>query len=105
MPGWERTAVAWLWDLCPPGYRSHDVLRRHPLILTRMALQHVGAALAAARHGYGTARSDLATTVPATVLEQTLRLYALEGARAAATERAVRLVGEALAGERWEPRL
>jgi len=70
-----------------------------------MALHHVGAALAAARQGYGTARVDLGRAVPGEVLEATLRMYAHEGARAAATERAVRLVGEALAGERWEPRL
>lgn len=104
-PGWEDTAVAWLYDLCPPGYRSHEVLRKYPLILARMARQHVEAALAAARHGYGTARVDLKEAVPVHALEATLRMYEYEGSRAAATERAVRLVEEALGGERWEPRL
>ncbi|MYS85866.1 hypothetical protein GTZ85_38045 [Streptomyces sp. SID5474] len=103
--GWEDTAVAWLFDLCPPGYRSHDVLRKHPLILARMARQHVAAALAAARHGYGTARVELAERVPVQAVEAALRMYEYEGSRAAATERAVRLVEEALGGERWEPRL
>ncbi|MEU0937856.1 hypothetical protein [Embleya sp. NPDC005971] len=103
--GWEETAVAWLFDLCPPGYRSHDLLRKYPLILARMARQHVAAALAAARHGYGTARVELAERVPAQAVEAALRMYEYEGSRAAATERAVRLVEEALAGERWEPRL
>ncbi|MFI6587438.1 hypothetical protein [Embleya sp. NPDC050493] len=103
--GWEDTAVTWLFDLCPPGYRGHGVLRRQPLLLARMARQHVSAALAAARHGYGTAREELAPVVPAAVVEALLRMYAFEGARAAVTERAVRLVEEALGGERWEPRL
>jgi hypothetical protein len=102
---WEATAVTWLFDLCPPGYRGHDVLHRHPVILARMARQHVSAALAAARHGYGTARGELAPVVPAAILETVLGMYEHEGARVAATERAVRLVEEALGGERWEPRL
>ena len=29
-PDWERTAVAWLFDLVPPDYRAHEVLRRYP---------------------------------------------------------------------------
>ncbi|WP_439681666.1 hypothetical protein [Embleya sp. MST-111070] len=103
--GWEDTATTWLLDLCPPGYRVHDVLIRHPLLLARMARQHVSAALAAARHGYGTARDELAPAVSAAVLEELLRMYEHEGARVAATERAVLLVEEALGGERWEPRL
>ncbi|MFE2950901.1 hypothetical protein ACFXHK_28250, partial [Embleya sp. NPDC059267] len=88
--GWEATAVTWLFDLCPPGYRGHDVLRRQPLLLARMARQHVCAALAAARHGYGTAREELAPVFPAPVVGALLRMYEVEGARAAATGRAVR---------------
>lgn len=103
--GWEATAVTWLFDLCPPGYRGHGLLRRYPVGLARMARQHVSAALAAARHGYGTAREELGRVVPGGVLVGVLRMYEVEGARGAATERAVRLVEEALAGERREPRL
>ena len=36
-PEWERSAVAWLFDLCPPDYRAHEVLRRHPVVLAREA--------------------------------------------------------------------
>ncbi|MYW04082.1 hypothetical protein [Streptomyces sp. SID3343] len=105
VPGWEDTATAWLFDLCPTDYRAHDVLRRHPPILARMARQHVMAALAAARDGYGTARLDLRDTVPVHAMDAVLRMYEHEGSRAAATKRAVRLVAEALMGDRWEPRL
>ncbi|MFF7249806.1 hypothetical protein ACFZBU_38580 [Embleya sp. NPDC008237] len=96
--------MAWLFDLCPPGYRDHDVLRKHPLIL-RMARRHVSAALAAARHGYGTARAEIGPTLPAAEVDAMLRVHEHEGSRAAATDRAVRLVAEALGGEQWEPRL
>ncbi len=101
---WERTAVAWLYDLCPPGYRRHDVLRRHPALLARMARQHVEAALQAARHGYGTARADL-RDIDAHTLEAVMRMYEYEGSKTAALEREVRLVEEALQGKRWNPRL
>ncbi|MFI1585663.1 hypothetical protein [Embleya sp. NPDC020630] len=102
--GWEETAVAWLFDQCPPGYRNHDVLRAFPVILARLAHQHVSAALAAARDGYGTARLDLRDAVPVHAMDGVLRMYEYEGSRAAATERAVDLVERALAGERWNAR-
>ncbi|MCF2526297.1 hypothetical protein [Yinghuangia soli] len=103
--GWEETAVRWLYDLVPPGYRRHEVLRRHPELLARMARQHVAAALQAARYGYGTARVDLRDRVEVHVVESVLRMYEYEGSRAAALEREVSLVEEALTGRRWTPRL
>ncbi|MFE5331316.1 hypothetical protein ACFRCG_33500 [Embleya sp. NPDC056575] len=102
--GWEDSAVAWLFDLCPPGYRNHPHLRKYPLILARMARQHVAATLAAARDGYGTARLDLRDAIPVHAIDGVLRMYEYEGSRAAATERAVVLVERALAGERWPAR-
>src|SRR3712207_8593651 len=36
-PDWEHTAVAWLFDLVPPDYRAHEVLRRYPVLLARFA--------------------------------------------------------------------
>lgn len=103
--GWEESAVAWLYDLVPPGYRRHDVLKRHPELLARMARQHIQAALQAARHGYGTARVDLRDRVDTHVIEAMLRVYEYEGSRTAALEREVGLVEQALAGKRWTPRL
>ncbi|GCD99784.1 hypothetical protein EHYA_07506 [Embleya hyalina] len=96
--------MAWLFDLCPPGFRNYDVLRKYPVILARMAHQHVTATLAAARDGYGTARLDLRDAIPVHAIDGVLRMYEYEGSRAAATERAVDLVERALAGERWHVR-
>ena len=36
-PDFERTAVGWLLDQCPPDYRAYEVLRRYPVILARFA--------------------------------------------------------------------
>lgn len=102
---WERSAVAWLFDLCPPDYRAHEVLRRHPVVLSRFAAAHVAAAVQAARDGLRTVRSELADLVPPDVIEAAVSAYDREGRRLAATGRQVELVAAALRGERWVPRL
>ena len=68
-PDWERSAVAWLYDLCPPDYRSHEVLRRHPVLLARFAAGHVRSAVEAARDGIRTARAELRDVVPPEAVE------------------------------------
>jgi hypothetical protein len=103
--GFERTAVGWLFDLCPPEYRAHDVLRAHPVVLARFARQHVEAAVEAARTGYRTARADLRELVGPDVVEAVLGAYDREGRRLAQAGRQVAMVEAALRGERWVPRL
>jgi hypothetical protein len=97
--------VAWLFDLCPPDYRAHEVLRRHPVVLARFAAGHVAAGVAAARQGLAGARADLADLVPPEAVAAAIAAYEREGARLAATERAVALVEEALRGRRFIRRL
>ncbi|GAA4628660.1 hypothetical protein GCM10023196_045970 [Actinoallomurus vinaceus] len=107
-PGSERfedTAVAWLFDLVPPEYRRYGVLRRYPVVLSRMARQHVGAALEAAREGFRTARAELSDLVPAHGLESVLEIYRREGTRLAAVARAVELVDTGLRGGTFTPKL
>ena len=104
-PDWERSAVAWLLDQCPPEYRSHDVLRAHPVVLARFAREHTAAAVAAARQGWRTVRAELRDLVPPEVVEAAVGVYDREGRRLAQNERAVALVEAALKGERWVPRL
>ena len=104
-PGFERSAVAWLYDLCPPDYRAHDVLRRHPLLLARFAAQHVAAGVQAARDGLRTLRADMTGLVPPEAVEAALGAYDREGRRLAGAGRQVELVAAALRGERWVPRL
>jgi hypothetical protein len=104
-PDWERSAVAWLFDLCPPDYRAHEVLRRHPVVLARFAAQHVAAGVQAARDGLRTVRADLKGLVPPEVVDAAIAAYDREGRRLVAAGRQVELVAAALRGDRWVPRL
>ncbi len=58
-PGWERSAVAWLLDICPPEFRGYPVLRRHDVVLARFAVLHVEACQAAVQRGLSEARGVL----------------------------------------------
>jgi hypothetical protein len=104
-PGWERGAARWLYEFCPPEYRAHRVLARHPRLLARLATHHADAAVRAARRGYATARTELDGRMPPEAVDELLTRYAAEGPRLVAQARSVRLVSEALAGTRWRPRL
>ncbi|MFG2088200.1 MULTISPECIES: hypothetical protein [unclassified Spirillospora] len=100
-PGTERfedTAMAWLLELVPPEYRRYGVLRRYPIVLARMARQHVAASVEAAREGFRTARVDLGDAVPPHGVEAVLETYRREGARLVAILEAVELVETALRG-------
>ena len=99
----ESTAVGWLLDVVPPDYRLHGVLRRYPVALATMARYHSRACVEAAREGYRTARTELAGALPPQAIDTVLAAYRKEGARLAATARAVGLVERALRGEVFTP--
>jgi hypothetical protein len=104
-PDWERSAVGWLFDLCPAEYRAHDVLRKHPVVLARFAAGHVEAAIEAARQGIRTARAELKDLVGGNVVDAAIAAYEREGRRLVQVRRQVALVEAALRGERHVPRL
>lgn len=104
-PGWERTATAWLLDLCPPGYRGYPALRRHLVVLARFAVLHVEACQAAARRGLSEARGGLREVAPPGVVEAAVETWLTEEARLQGVRRAVGLVEEAVRGRRFAPRL
>src|SRR5580658_2781724 len=101
----ESTAIGWLLDVVPPDYRLHGVLRRYPVALAAMARYHAKACVEGAREGYRTARTELADTLPPHAIDTVLAAYRKEGARLAATARAVGLVERALRGETFTPRM
>jgi hypothetical protein len=101
----ESTAVTWLLDVVPPDYRLHGVLRRYPLALAAMARYHAKACVEGAREGYRTARTELAGALPPHAIDTVLAAYRKEGARLAATARAVGLVERALRGEVFSPKM
>jgi hypothetical protein len=100
----EVTAVGWLLEVVPPDYRLHGVLRRYPIALAAMARHHSKACVEGARHGYRTARTELAGTMPPHAIDTVLAAYRKEGARLAATARAVTLIERALRGEPLTPK-
>jgi hypothetical protein len=104
-PGWERTAVAWLLDICPPEYRSYPVLRRHDVVLARFAVLHVEAGQAAARRGLSEARAELRDVTDQDTVEAAVETWHAESARLMAERRAVGLVEDALRGKRYVVRL
>lgn len=96
--GFERTAAGWLYDHCPPDFRAYEVLRRHPVLLARLAGEQLAAAVEACRTGYRTARADSPDLAPE-VVDALLAAYEREGRRLVAAARAADLVGRALRGE------
>ena len=101
----ESTAVGWLLDVVPPDYRLHGVLRRYPVALAAMARHHSKACVEGARQGYRLARTELADVLPPHAVDTVLAAYRKEGARLAATARAVGLVERALRGEVFTPKM
>jgi hypothetical protein len=104
-PEWEASAVAWLLDQVPGEYRAYEVLRRHPVLLSRFAAGHVEACLQAAREGWRSLRRELGRDLPPAVVEDAMTAYEQEGARLGELGRAVAAVDAALHGRRWAPRL
>jgi hypothetical protein len=104
-PDWERTAVNWLFDICPPDYRGHQALRRHVVVLARFAVLHVEASQAACRRGLSEARSELRDVATLDVVEAAVLAWQSEEARLMKVRREVGLVEEALRGRRFVARL
>ena len=97
--------MAWLLDVVPPDYRLYGVLRRHPIALATMAKHHVDACVLGARQGYRSTRTELGGALPAAGVDAVLAAYRAEGRRLVATAKGVNLIGRALRGEVFRPRL
>ncbi len=104
-PEWERTAVAWLLDLCPPEYRSYRAVRGHPVLLARFAVHHVEASRDACHRALSEARAELRTVLGPDVVGAAVAAWLTEEARLQGVRRAVGLVEEALRGRRFAARL
>lgn len=104
-PGWQRRAVGWLLDLCPPDYRAYPLLTRQPLVLAYLTAQHVQACLDGVARATAGVRAQLTSRVGAPVVEEALAVLDAEHARLLAAGRAVDLVAAALGGATYVPRL
>lgn len=105
-PDWERTAARWLRDLLPARYAGYSTLIRHHVLLARHAQLQVDHEIRAVRSALQTCRAELpALGVSETVIENTIKLYAVELEQLNRLARGVRLITEALlAGSRPQRR-
>lgn len=104
-PDWTATATAYLFDCCPPDFRAYPVLRRHPVVLARFAVQFVEGQYHAAQEGLAGVRTSLADHVPADVITAAVDAWLEQEAILARTRRAVLLVEEALRGRTFVRKL
>ncbi len=104
-PGWEHRAVAWLLEVCPPEYRDHAVLGRHPLLLVRLAARLVSAQQSGTRSARAALRADLSGYLPTAVVAEGLAVLDAEQQRLHDLAGAVQLVERALRGQVFVPRL
>ena len=102
---WERDAVNWLLDACPPDYRGYPGLRRHPVVLARFAVLHVEAGQAAVNRGLSEARGVLRDVAGDAEIAAAIEIWQCEAARLIGVRRAVGLVEEALRGRRYVARM
>ena len=98
-PDWEATAAAFLLDCCPSDYRSHLVLRRHPVVLARFAAEYVEGQLESSKAGLAGVRTSLVDYVPTQIVQAAADAWQTETARLVRVRRAVALVEEALRGK------
>ncbi|WP_406002322.1 hypothetical protein [Streptomyces sp. NBC_00829] len=94
---WERTAARWLRDLLPARYAGYSPLTRHPILLARHAQLQVQHEIRAVRTALQTCRAELPTLgVAESIIENTIRMYAVELEQLNRLARGVRLISEAL---------
>jgi hypothetical protein len=103
--GWEDAAQNWLLDHCPPEYRLHEVLRRHPVVLARFTRWHVAGGIDGHQRALGRVRADLAGLVDAEVVEAGVVTLERELQRLRVLLPQVGAVEEALRGRRHRARL
>lgn len=102
---WMLSATAFLFDCCPADYRAHEVLRRHPVVLARLAAQFVESQIRASRDALASARAGLGDVVGLDVLDSTVEVLQREEARLVRVRRGVLLVEQALRGRVFIRRL
>lgn len=100
-PAWERSALGWLLDQCPPEYRGYPALRRHPVLLARFARLHVEACQAAVDRGLSEARGSLRDVASREEIGAAIEVWEREKARLLGVRRAAGLIEDALQGRRY----
>ena len=79
--GWERTAVAWLYNWVAPELRTTTAFHRHPLLLSHLVLHDIDAIIEGHRKAYASARRVLAEAVGPESIAVCLAVLAADAAR------------------------
>lgn len=104
-PGWETSAIAFLFDCCPADFRTYRVLRNHPVVLAQFARHFVAGQHDSAQAGLADVRTSLRRYATPEVVEAAAQAWLAQHAQLVRTRRAVGLVDEALRGTIFVPRL
>ena len=102
---WEDSASAFLFDSCPSDFRSYPVLRRHPVVLASFATRFLQSQVAVVNEGLSEIRVDLRGLVDPEVIEAAVCAWQSEQSALGRRLREVALVGEALRGHQFVPKL
>jgi len=97
--------TGWLLDQCPPEYRLHDVVRRHPLVLARFTRWHVAAGIDGHQRALGLVRDDLSGHVEPEAVDAAVVTLERELQRLRSLLPRVRAVENAIGGSRPRPKL
>lgn len=104
-PDWEATAIVFLLDCCPADFRGYRVLRNHPVVLARFAMQFVDGQYHSTQEGLAGVRTSLLDHVSPDVVEAAASAWLEQSAQLVRVRRAVALVEEALRGKVFVRRL
>lgn len=102
-PDFADAATRWLWDTGSLDRSAVSVWARHPRALAFRVARDVEARLEGARVAYAQARVALRDS--GVDVEEVLAELEREAASLQRVQREVGVVGEALAGRRWQARL
>lgn len=80
-PGWEQTAVEWLFNWVAPELRQTAAFKRHPLLLSHLVLHDLRSIIDGHRSAYANARRVLADAVGPESIGVCLAVLAADAAR------------------------
>lgn len=80
-PGWEQTAVEWLFNWVAPELRRTAAFRRHPLLLSHLVIHDLRSIIDGHRVAYANARRVLADAVGPESISVCLAVLAADAAR------------------------
>lgn len=95
----RRDAVAFLLDHCPHEFRAHPQLQCRPLVLARLAADHVDSQLRATRRALAQAPAGSGQTAVPGILDDAVTVLRREETRLIEASHCVALVEQALRAE------